>query len=60
MREGLDHARVRGFITGPVDPGDYRPLGIFMGWELPGIFDVDLQIRNLSLKTVDKLIDRQK
>lgn len=52
IRQGLEHARARGFIKGSSDLADYRPLGIFIGWEVPGRFDVDLQIRNLSLKAV--------
>jgi hypothetical protein len=52
MRTGLAHARAKGFIKGSGDLADYRPLGIFIGWEVPGRFDVELQIRNLSLKAV--------
>ncbi len=52
MRQGLEHARAKGFIRGSPDLADYRPLGIFIGWEVPGMFDVELQIRNLSLKAV--------
>ncbi|MCL5096828.1 MAG: hypothetical protein M1608_04750 [Candidatus Omnitrophica bacterium] len=48
--EGLEHARAKGFIKGSTELADYRPLGIFIGWEVPGMFDVDLQIRNLSMK----------
>jgi hypothetical protein len=39
-----------GFIKGSGDLANYRPLGIFIGWEVPGVFDAVLQIRNLSLK----------
>lgn len=52
MRQGLDHARLKGFIKGSTQLADYRPLGMFIGWEVPGSFDVDLQIRNLSLKAL--------
>lgn len=51
LRQGLEHARGKGFIKGSGDLADFRPLGIFIGWEVPGMFDIDLQIRNLSLKT---------
>ena len=51
MHEGLEHAWAKGFIKGSKDLTDYQPLGIFIGWEVPGMFDVDLQIRNLSLRT---------
>jgi len=54
MRQALEHARVKGFIKGSSDLSDYRPLGIFIGWEVPGMFDVDLQMRNLSLKALAK------
>jgi len=54
MRQGLEEAWTRRFILGSKDLADYQPLGIFIGWELPGTFDVDLQIRNLSLKAVSK------
>ncbi len=47
-------ARARGFIKGSPDLADYRPLAIFIGWEVPGMFEVDLQIRNLSLKAIPK------
>jgi hypothetical protein len=50
MRQGLEHAQAKGFIKGSKDLMDYQPLGIFIGWEVPGMFDVDLQIRNLSLR----------
>lgn len=50
MRQGLQHASAKGFIKGSNDLTDYRPLGIFIGWEVPGVFDVDLQLRNLSLR----------
>jgi hypothetical protein len=33
---------------------DYRLTGIFIGWEVPGVFDVELQIRNLRLATLLK------
>jgi len=29
---------------------DYRIAGMNIGWELPGTFDVDLEIRRLSLR----------
>ncbi len=50
----ISDARRKGFIRGSQELADYRPLGIFIGWEVPGIFDVDLQIRNLSLKALPK------
>ena len=52
MREALTAAWGRGFLPGSKEFGDYYIGGIYMGWELPGSFDVEMQVRNLSLKTV--------
>ena len=52
IREGLEHAWAKGFVLGSRNFADYRITGIYIGWEVPGIFDVELQIRNLSLKAV--------
>jgi hypothetical protein len=46
--------RFKGPAEGPRDLADYRRLGLFIGCEVPGMLDVDLQIRNLSLKTIPK------
>jgi hypothetical protein len=50
LKKGIEQAKAKGFFNGSGAPADYRPMGIFIGWELPGAFDVELQIRNLSLK----------
>jgi hypothetical protein len=50
MREAVETAWARGFLSGSKQPGDYAIGGMNMGWELPGTFDVELEIRNLSLK----------
>jgi hypothetical protein len=50
MRDGLKAGWKAGFMPGSVEFADYRVTGIFLGWELPGIFDVEMQLRNLSLK----------
>lgn len=49
MREGLNAGWKGGFMSGSREPADYRLTGIFIGWEVPGIFDVEVQLRNLSL-----------
>ena len=49
MREALETAWKRGFLTGSHEMKDYFLPGIFIGWEVPGIFDVEMQVRNLSL-----------
>jgi len=53
IQQGLEHARSKGFLKGSADLADYRPLGVFIGWEVPGRLDVNLQIRNLSLIAVE-------
>lgn len=50
MRRGLQAAWERGFLEDSHDPGDYRPAGLCVGWEVPGVFDVTAQLRNLSLR----------
>lgn len=51
MHEALETAWARGFLKGSKRFADYTIGGMNMGWELPGTFDVEMQIRNLSLKT---------
>jgi hypothetical protein len=53
MREALDTAWARGFLKDSKDLSDYTIGGMNMGWELPGTFDVAMQVRNLSLKTTE-------
>jgi hypothetical protein len=50
MREGLKAGWKGGFLSGSREPADYRLTGIFIGWEVPGVFDVEVQLRDLSLK----------
>ncbi len=50
MHEALAMAWARGFLKESKDSGDYFIAGMNMGWELPGTFDVEMQVRNLSLK----------
>ena len=50
MREALETAWARGFLPDSKRLADYHISGMNMGWELPGIFDVEMQVRNLSLK----------
>lgn len=52
MREGLETGWKRGFMPGSRDLADYRLTGIFIGWEVPGIFDVEVQLRKLSLVAI--------
>jgi len=48
--EALETAWQRGFLRESRDPADYRITGMNLGWEVPGIFDVEMQVRDLSLE----------
>ena len=54
MREALETAWARGFLKGSKEVEDYHIGGMNLGWELPGTFDVEMEVRNLSLKLVPK------
>jgi hypothetical protein len=55
MREALESAWARGFLKDSRDSDDYSISGMNMGWEVPGTFDVEMQVRRLSLKAVPNL-----
>ena len=48
--EALATAWQRGFLRESRDLADYRVTGMNLGWEVPGLFDVSMQVRNLSLE----------
>ena len=50
LREALETAWSRGFLKNSKVLSDYCIGGMNMGWELPGSFDVEMQVRGLSLK----------
>lgn len=50
MREGLELAWSKGFLADSKDIADYYIGGMNMGWELPGTFEVEMKVRNLSLR----------
>lgn len=50
IRDALQAAWERGFLNDSRDPADYRLGIISMGWEVPGTFAVEVQVRNLSLR----------
>lgn len=54
MREALETAWSRGFLKDSKDFSDYAIGGMNLGWEVPGTFDVELQLRNLSLTVTPK------
>jgi hypothetical protein len=57
MRDALATAWKRGFLKGSSDLSDYSIGGMNMGWELPGTFDVEMDIRRLSLRAEGKNYD---
>jgi hypothetical protein len=54
MREGLKTAWERGFLQDSRSLADYRISGMNLGWEVPGIFDAAMQIRDLSLEVEER------
>lgn len=53
MREALTMAWAKGFLSGSTNIADYAIGGMNMGWELPGLFDVSIETRKLSLIAVE-------
>jgi hypothetical protein len=49
IREGLTTAHARGFLKDSPNEGSFRVAALNMGWEVPGTFDVELQVRHLTL-----------
>lgn len=54
MKEALRTAWERGFLKDSQALEDYYIGGMNMGWELPGSFDVEVQVRGLTLKAESK------
>lgn len=50
LLEALAEARMRGFLKASGSPADYHLSGVNAGWEVPGLFNVAMQVRGLSLK----------
>ena len=59
MREALETAWGRGFLKESKTLSDYYIGGMNMGWELPGSFDVAMQVRKLSCKTQNRANARE-
>jgi hypothetical protein len=54
IREGLAVARARGFMKELETDAALRVAGLNMGWEVPGSYDVEMQVRRLSLAAAGK------
>ncbi len=53
MHQGLTAAWEHGFLKDSRDCADYRIAEMNIGWEVPGLFDVEMQFRNLSLTVTE-------
>lgn len=49
IRDGLEAAWTAGFLIESQSAQDYRIAGMNLGWEVPGTFAVEMQVRDLSL-----------
>ena len=58
IRAGLEECWKRGFLPASKDPADYRIGGIFLGWEIPGLNDAAVAVKNLSLIATPKAKSR--
>ncbi len=54
MRTGLQRAWKHGFLNESHDASDYRITSLIAGWEMTGIFDAEVQLRNLSFRVTDQ------
>ena len=50
----MNTAWARGFLPASHDLSDYRVGGMNLGWEVPGVLNVQMQLRDLSLKAFPK------
>ena len=50
IRAGMDECWKRGFLPDSKDWADYRVGGIFLGWEIPGLNDAAVAVKDLSLR----------
>jgi hypothetical protein len=52
VKDALDYAWSNGIMTASTDYADYKVGAMNIGWEVPGLSDVDMQLKNLSLNAV--------
>ncbi len=50
IKLGLQEAWSRGYLTNSFDLADYKIGGMNMGWEVPGLSDVAMQVRDFSVQ----------
>jgi hypothetical protein len=56
--EALETAWKRGFLRESRTLADYCITGMNLGWEVPGLFDVEMQVRDLSLQVELRRIEK--
>ena len=54
IQEALDTARTRGYLSASPDNADFAVSSVILGWEVPGISCVQMQVRNLHLKLTSR------
>jgi len=52
FHQALEAAWAHGFLRESREPVDYFVTTTNIGWEVPGLFDVEMQVRGLSLEVV--------
>lgn len=52
LKESLESAWSAGFLTESRDLADYGITSVNLGWEVPGLLDVAMRVRGLSLRAV--------
>jgi hypothetical protein len=47
---GLEDAWGRGYLTGSRDPGDYELGGLYLGWEITGLNNAAMALKDVSIR----------
>jgi hypothetical protein len=55
IQAALKEARVRGYLSTSPDNADFAISSVILGWEVPGINWVEMQVRKLQLNITTKL-----
>jgi len=51
---GLEDAWSRGYLSGSRDPGDYELGGLYLGWEITGLNNAAMALKDVSLRARTK------
>ena len=57
LKKGLEIARKKGFLIQSTNDDDFAISTVILGWEVPGINNVLMQVRNMSLKVLPRVIN---